>query len=207
MIKKNATALKNLPGLNEADLISSAQKADLQAFNRIVLLYQDEIFALALLISGDGDSAEDITQHTFLAAYHGLSPFRNEPIRRRLYQIAAKTCFDKLQRGQSQPVQPLEYDLEKEEHPLTGINFSNSSTSPENGYEGRASDQLVQQALRQLDAYQRGVVFLVDLQEFSYREVALILGMSVETVKSHLARARLQLHDQMSGLGGPNLLI
>jgi RNA polymerase sigma factor (sigma-70 family) len=196
MIKKNATTFKNTPGLYEADRISFAQKVDLQAFNRIVLLYQDEIFALALLISGDRNAAEDITQNTFLSAYHGLSHFRNDPICRRLYQIAAKACFDKLQRGQSQPVQSLEFKRKK--HPLPDINFSNSSTSPENGYEGQATDQLVQQVLRQLDVYQRAIVFLVDLQDFSYQETALILEMSVETVKSHLARARLRLHDQLS---------
>jgi RNA polymerase sigma-70 factor (ECF subfamily) len=196
MIKKNATTFKNTPGLYEADRISFAQKVDLQAFNRIVLLYQDEIFALALLISGDGDAAEDITQNTFLAAYHGLSHFRNDPIRRRLYQIAVKACFDKLQRGQSQPVQSLVFDEKK--HALPGMNFSISSASPENAYEKQASDQLVQQILSQLDAYQRAVVFLVDLQDFSYREAALILETSIETVKSHLARARLRLHDQLS---------
>jgi RNA polymerase sigma-70 factor (ECF subfamily) len=198
MIKKNATTFKNIPGLCETDLISFAQKADLQAFNRIVLLYQDEIFALALLISGDGNAAEDITQNTFLVAYHGLSHLRNDPIRRRLYQIAANACFDQLQRGQSQPVQSIEFEFKKEEHPLLGSNFFNSSTSPEKGDEGQASDPLVQQALRHLDACQRAVIFLVDLEDFSYREAALILGMSVEKVKSHLARARLRLHDQLS---------
>lgn len=205
MIKKNAMIFKNIPGLYEADLISFAQKVDLQAFNRIVLRYQDEIFALALLISEDGDTAEDITQNTFLAAYHGLSHFRNDPIRRRLYQIATKACFDKLQRGQSQPVQSLEFEEKK--HHLPGINFSNSSTSPENVYEKQTSDQLVQQILSQLDTHQRAVVFLVDLQDFSYREAALILDMSVETVKSQLTRARLRLQDQLSAWGGIKLLI
>lgn len=205
MITKDANSLKNPHGLNKPDLKSAAENTKLQAFNRVVLLYQDEIFALTVWILGDDDSAEEITQNTFLTAYRSMSPFRNDPIRRRLYQIAAKACFDKLQRGQSQLVQPIGYDIKKEDYPLTGDNFSDSSTSSENGHESKASDHLVQQAFHQLNPYQRAVIFLVDLQDFSYREAALILEISIGTVNSHLARARLRLHNQLREIGAIKL--
>jgi len=62
-------------GMNEADLVLAAQEGDLEAFNQMVMFYQSKIFALALRILGDEDSAEDITQNTFLTAYLKLHCF------------------------------------------------------------------------------------------------------------------------------------
>jgi RNA polymerase sigma-70 factor (ECF subfamily) len=194
MITKYATTRENLTGLNEADLILAAQKGDLEAFNRIVLLYQDEIFALALRILGDEAAADEITQDTFLAAYRNLSRFRNGSFRLWLCQSVTNACYDELRRRKSHPRQPLESESGAEEPLLPGDDFSNSSASPEKACEGKEFERQVQQALDLLDADQRVVVVLVDLQNFSYQEAAQILGVPVGTVKSRLTRARLQLH-------------
>ena len=207
MIAKYVTTRENLTGLNEAGLISAAHKGGLEAFNRIVLLYQDEIFALALGILGDEDSAEDITQGTFLAAYRNLSRFRNGSFRLWLCRTVTNACYDELHRRKSHPLQPLESETEVEEPLLPADDFFNSSASPEKAFERRELEQFVKQALNQLDADQRVAIVLVDLQDFSYQEAAQILGVPVGTVKSRLARARLQLHHRLSTLGGIKQLI
>lgn len=201
MTAKYTTTHKKLTGFNDAALITAAQNANLKAFNRVVLLYQDELFALALWLLADQDCAEVITQNTFLAVYNGLSRFRNGPIRRWLYQIATNACFDELHRRENHPLQPSGFQVEPEELPMSGNDFSYSILSPEIENERYDLEQSVQQALQQLDAYQRAVVVLVDLQNFGYREAALILGVPVGTVKSHLAQARLRLHQILSTLG------
>jgi RNA polymerase sigma-70 factor, ECF subfamily len=69
---------------------------------------------------------------------------------------------------------------------------------PEVEFERRELDQAIQNALDQLDADQRTVVVLVDLQDFDYRDTAQILGIPVGTVKSRLARARQRVHYLLS---------
>jgi len=64
---------------------------------------------------------------------------------------------------------------------------------PEKEYERHELEQDIQQALNRLDAEQRAVVVLVDLQGFDYQEAAQMLGAPLGTVKSRLARARLRL--------------
>jgi RNA polymerase sigma factor (sigma-70 family) len=193
MITKYETTLEGYTSLNEADLVSAAQKGDLDAFNQLVLLYQDRIYSLALRILGDETSAEDITQETFLAAYRSLSGFRNGSFRSWLYRIATNACYDELRRRKAHPVQPLELEDETEERFPPGYALSNSSPSPEKEYERLEVERAIQRALNQLDADYRAVVVLVDLQDFGYQEAAQILRVPIGTVKSRLARARRQL--------------
>ncbi len=198
MMTKYATTFETLTHLNAADLVLAAQKGDLDAFNQIVLSYQDKIFGLASRILGDRDSAEDITQNTFLTAYLNLPRFRNGSFQIWLYRIATNACYDELRRNKRRPTISLDEEDDAEERFLPHYDVSGTKNLPEKEYEKRELAQAVQQALNQLDADQRTAVVLADLQEFDYKEAAQILGVPIGTVKSRLARARLRLRDLLS---------
>jgi RNA polymerase sigma factor (sigma-70 family) len=193
MITRYAAIHESSIGLNEADLVIVAQKGDLQAFNRLVLFYQDRIFGLAARILGEEDSAEDITQNTFLTAYLNLPRFRNGSFRSWLYRIATNACLDELRRHKRYSVLSLENEDDAEERLSPLYDFPGASILPERETERHELEQAGKQALNQLDADRRAVVVLVDLQDFDYQEAAQILGVPIGTVKSRLARARLQL--------------
>ena len=184
---------ENLASLEDARLISSAQKGDLESFNQIVLLYQNLIFSLARRILGDADLAEDVTQNTFLAAYRNLPGFRNGSFKSWLYRIAVNACYDELRWHKRHPQQSLEFEDDAEEIPLPQYDFPGSTMLLENEVERHELEQVIQAALDQLDADQRTVVSLVDLQDFDYQEAAQILGVPLGTLKSRLARARQRL--------------
>ena len=186
--------------LNEADLVLAAQKGDLEAFNQLVLSYQDRIFNLAARILGDNDLAEDITQNTFLTAYLNLPRFRNGSFRSWLYRIATNLCYDVHRRHKRYPVLSLENEVLAEERISPLHDFSGSSIMPEMEVERRELEQVIQQALNRLDADQRTIVVLIDQQDFDYAEAAQILRIPIGTVKSRLARARLRLRQLLSTL-------
>jgi RNA polymerase sigma-70 factor (ECF subfamily) len=202
MITHYVGTQENLIVSNETDLVISAQKGDLQAFNQLVLSYQDRIYNLAARILGDEDLAADITQNTFLTAYINMPRFRNGSFRSWLYRIATNLCYDVHRQHKRYRVMSLENEVLVEERlaPLDG--FSASSLSPEMEVERRELELVIQQALNQLEADQRMVVVLVDQQDFDYRETAQILGIPIGTVKSRLARARLRLHQFLSDSAG-----
>jgi RNA polymerase sigma-70 factor, ECF subfamily len=193
---------ENITGLNETNLVSTAQKGDLEAFNQMVLFYQDRIFSLALRILGDEDSAEDITQNTFLTAYLKLHQFRNGSFCSWLYRIATNACIDEIRRHKSHPILPLEYDDDVEEKLFPVMDFPDPGILPEIEVEKHELEQVVQKAINRLDEDQRVVVVLVDLQERDYQETAQILGIPLGTVKSRLARARLRLHNLLKDSSG-----
>lgn len=183
---------------NNESLVRSAQKGDLDAFNQLVLLYQDRIFNLAARILGDVDLAEDITQNTFLSAYRCLPRFRNGSFHSWLYRIATNACYDESRRRKKHPLMSLEYEDDVAERLLPLYNVSSHGILPKKEYERHEMEQVVQQALNQLDADQRAVIVLVDLQEFDYQEAARILGVPIGTVKSRLARGRSRLQQFLS---------
>jgi RNA polymerase sigma factor (sigma-70 family) len=182
----------------EANLVRVAQKGDRDAFNRLVLSYQDRIFSLAARILGDENAADDITQNTFLSAYLNLPRFRNGSFRSWLYRIATNLCYDVLRKYKRHPVLSIENKDLPEESLIPLDDFSGSSVFPEAEVERLELQQAVQHALNQLDKDHRMVIVLVDIQEFDYRETAQILGIPIGTVKSRLARARLRLTQFLS---------
>jgi RNA polymerase sigma factor (sigma-70 family) len=198
LITRCAPSQASLSGLNEVDLVSAAQKGDLQAFNQMVLLYQGRIFNLALRILGDEDSAEDIAQNTFLVAYRSLPGFRNGSFRAWLFRMCTNACYDELRRRKRHPVLSLEYEDEADERLLPLYDLPGSNILPEKESERHELEQVIQQALNRLDKDQRAVVVLVDLQDFDYQEAAQVLGVPIGTVKSRLARARRRLRFLLS---------
>jgi RNA polymerase sigma-70 factor, ECF subfamily len=193
MVTRYATTLESSIGLNEADLVRVAQKGDVEAFNQLVRFYQDRIFSLAARILGDEDSAEDITQNTFLTAYLNLPRFRNGSFRSWIYRIATNACYDELRRHKRYPVLSLEHEDDAEERLLPLYDFQGRGILPEKEAERHELEQAIQMALSQLDVDRRAAVVLVDLQELTYQEAAQVLGIPVGTVKSRLARGRLGL--------------
>lgn len=189
---------ESLIGSDETDLVVAAQKGDLEAFNQLVLAYQDRIFNLAARILGDNDLAGDITQNTFLTAYLNLPRFRNGSFRSWLYRIATNACYDEFRKHKRYTVLSIENEDIAEERLLPLYDFSGSNTLPEMEVERHELEQVVQKALSRLDVDQRSVVVLVDIQDVDYHEAAHILGIPVGTVKSRLARARMRLQQLLN---------
>lgn len=198
MIMRYAASLVSSIDDDESDLVRVAQKGDSDAFNQLVLSYQDGIYNLAARILGDEDAAEDITQNTFLTAYLNLPRFRNGSFRAWLYRIATNLCYDVHRRNKRYTVLPIDDKDLAEEKLLPLYDFSGSKILPETELERHELEQTVRYALDQLDPDQRTVVVLVDLQDFDYREASSILGIPIGTVKSRLARARMRLHQLLS---------
>jgi len=204
MVTRYATTLESSAGLNEADLVKAAQKGDVEAFNQLVRFYQDRIFSLAARILGEADSAEDITQNTFMTAYLNLPRFRNGSFRSWIYRIATNACYDELRRHKRYPVLSLEHEDDAEERLLPLYDFQGQSILPEKEVERHELEQAIQLALSQLDVDRRAAVVLVDLQELTYQEAAQVLRIPVGTVKSRLARGRLELFQRLGTSSGDN---
>jgi len=183
---------------DEASLIRSSREGDLDAFNQLVLRYQAMIYNLAQRILGDPDSADDITQETFLTAYLNLPRFRNGSFRSWLYRIATNACYDVHRQHKRHPVLSIEKEIIEEQEFLPLFDVHGSSLMPEAEFDRHELGRVIQKALDHLDVDQRTVVVLVDLQDFDYQEAAQILGIPVGTVKSRLARARMSLRQLLS---------
>jgi RNA polymerase sigma-70 factor (ECF subfamily) len=181
--------------MDEVELIQYAKQGDLDAFNRLVLVYQDVVFAQAYHMMGEPDSAEDATQEAFISAFRKLRSYRGGSFRAWLLRIVTNACYDELRRRKRRPttpLEPLDEDNEEIESPRW---IADPTEPPEESVERGELRDAIQRCLGELPHDFRAVVLLVDVQGFDYREAAEVIGKPVGTVKSRLSRARLRLRN------------
>jgi RNA polymerase sigma-70 factor (ECF subfamily) len=176
--------------MNEQTLIRAAQSGDLEAFNHLVLQYQDFLFRVAMNILGDEDIAADATQQAFLSAFRNLRSFRGGSLRSWLSRITVNACYDELRRIARAKELPLQiYDEYGEE--IGPASWAiDPGPSPEEQAERSDLVDAIQNSLGALPEHYRLVASLIDVEGLSYEEAADALGVPVGTVKSRLARAR-----------------
>ncbi len=181
--------------MDESALIASAQRGDLDAFNRLVISHQDALFNAALRILGDHELAADATQEAFLAAFRGLNGFRGGSFTAWLMRTVTNACYDELRRRKRRPTAPLEPEGREGEDVETPRWLADPALSPEQQAEAVELEHAIQHCLENLPLEFRAVVVMADLQGLDYIEVAAAIRAPVGTIKSRLARARLRLRE------------
>jgi RNA polymerase sigma-70 factor (ECF subfamily) len=181
--------------MDETALIQAARQGDLDAFNRLVLAYQDMAFHLAARMLSDTDLAEDVTQTAFLSAYRNFNTFRGGSFKAWVMRMVTNACYDQLRLRQRRPTTPLEPVDDDDEAVESPAWMADGTPTPEEQLEQAELESAIQRCLGGLDADFRAVVVMVDLQGMDYHEVSGAIQKPLGTVKSRLARARLKLRD------------
>ena len=185
--------------MDEIDLIQDAQQGDLDAFNRLILAYQDRVYNQAYRVLGESHAADDATQEAFISAYKNLRSFRGGSFRAWLLRIVTNACYDELRRRKRRPttsLEPLDEDGDEIESPRW---ISDPGELPEDNVVRAELGQAIQHCLDKLPADFRVVVVLVDVQGMDYSEAASVVGKPLGTVKSRLARARNRMRECLQG--------
>ena len=143
--------------------------------------YAGRIFTLARYALGSEVAAEDAVQSIFLKAFQSRERFRGEAAASTwLWRIAVNHCNDELRRRRRRA----------EEVPLDAIlGWADDAHTPEQRHAVKQVDEIVARALLELSPKLRTVVVLRYVEEMPYDEIAAVLGCSVGTVSSRLARA------------------
>jgi RNA polymerase sigma-70 factor (ECF subfamily) len=185
--------------MDEAALIVDAQKGNLDAYNRLVLAYQELIYNQALRMLDEDAPAEDASQEAFLLAYRNIRSFRGGSFRAWLLRIVTNVCYDELRRRKRRPTTPLEPSDEEGEEIESPRWMVDPGDTPEEAAERSALGRAIQHCLNGLPEEFRTVVLLVDVQGMNYDEVSDVIGKPLGTVKSRLARARGRLQTCLRG--------
>ena len=182
----------------EKDLIAQAANGDLDAFNQLVLQYQDIAYHHAYALLGDHAQAEDATQESFIKAFQALNTFRGISFRAWLLKIVTNSAYDLMRRAQRHPTQALYPEDENGEEVESAAWLVDHSSDVQNIVEAHELSRQIYQALDELPEAFRSVLTLIDLNGMDYTEAAEVLGVPLGTVKSRLARARLQMQGKLS---------
>lgn len=183
---------------SEIALVRSAQSGDLEAFNVLVLKHQDVMYRTALGILGQDALAEDATQDAFISAYQHIIDFRGGSLKAWFMRILVNKCYDDIRHIHRTAAISLNESLTDDgENESLYIRFRNQVPSVEECVEASERNECIQECLSKLPTDYRVILALVDIEEMSYSEASIILRIPIGTVKSRLARARVNLRREL----------
>ena len=184
---------------DEKDLITAAQRGDLHAFNVLIVRYQNLLYGIALRMLNDEDTASDAVQEALISAFSKFRTFRGGSLRSWLARVTVNACYDEMRRKRRQREVPLEqFNMEGEE--VEDLSWMiDPAARPEEQYDSYELDSAIQHSLSLLTPAYREALVLVDIEGLSYEEASVAARVPVGTVKSRLARARLQVRAALQG--------
>lgn len=185
----------------DRDLVDRFKNGDQSAFDEMVVRYWDRIFVMVKQLLGNSQDAEEVTQDAFIRAHRGLENFRGDSaFSTWLYQIATNLARNKYwywwRRKRDKSIsfdQPLSEDGNLT---LTDV-FPSDADTPQTEVVTKEFSDRVAECMGMLNAKHREILVLRNVQNLSYEEIATVLGISVGTVKSRIARAREGLREKM----------
>ena len=175
-------------------LLDRARAGDLDAFNDLVVVYQDLLFALVVRMVPDRDQASDAVQEAFFSAYRNMAGFRGGSVRSWLSRIAINAAMDAQRLKKRRPADPypeLEDDSWQPPAPADADPVTTALTVERH--------RALNQALAQITNDQRMAIVLFDVEGYDYAEIATMTRVSLGTVKSRIHRGRLALRGLLEG--------
>src|SRR5207247_2405537 len=159
------------------------------AYDELVRVYHASIFHVAYRMLGDTAEASDVVQEIFIKVFRNIGSFKGQAaLKTWIFRIALSEILNRLRwwksRHRSSTVS-LDDQPNGHEHYVP-----DSGPSPEEMLESKEREVAIQEALAKLSSEHRSIIVLRDIEGFSYTEIADVLGISLGTVKSRLARGR-----------------
>jgi RNA polymerase sigma-70 factor (ECF subfamily) len=170
--------------------VLQAQQGSDEAFTHLVETYQTPVFNLCYRMLGEPELAEDAAQETFLRAYQHLHRYdRKRPFATWLLSIAAHYCIDRLRRRKFSMFSMDAEDEEGNSIELPDLDAPNPESETVKGQ----MQERIHAMLKDLDNTDRAAIIMRYWYDYSEKEIAESLNLTVSAVKSRLHRARKEL--------------
>ena len=177
--------------MEDLQLIALIRDGNTEAFGQVIERYQLSIGKYLYRLTGEYETARDLTQDTFLQAYQSLRKNKNEiQLKAWLYGIATNKALQYRRRKRIITFVPFE-DAQNSDPP-----------DGKNQPDDLAEKIMVEAAMLKVPEEQRVCMMLHFVEGFKYREIAQTMGISEDAVRMRVARGSMKFRKQYGPQGG-----
>lgn len=179
----------------EKILTKKAKQGDTTAFEKLIISHERNVYNIAYRMFNNEEDAKDISQEVFMKVYKNLSKFdENSKFSTWLHRITVNTCIDELRKRKGKETNSIDESMNVEEGNIKK-QYADTTSSPEQILIAKEDINNLKKFISSLSENHKTLIILRDIQGLSYSEIAEITNNSLGTVKSRLARARIQLRN------------
>ena len=184
--------------MTSKDLVLESAADRTTRFERDALVFTDQLYSAALRYTKNPEDARDLVQDTYLKAFTSFHQFEEGTnLRAWLYRVLTTTFINTYRKDQRRP-QVAQAELEDWQLAEAQSHTSDLGKSAEAEALENLPDSDIKRALQEIPEDFRMVVYLADVEGFSYKEIAEIVGIPAGTVMSRLSRGRKQLREKLA---------
>ena len=181
-------------------LIARVKSGEVAAFEEVYFIYGKKILSYIYRMTGSRADAEDLTQETFVSAFHKIGTLKeNRKFQSWLYRIAQNKVY---QGFRTRPPHHESIDANEGLDASDMRRLTSSMKNPESSIMSKELQEVVQGVINSLPEKYREVFVLSAVHKLRYQEISRIVGRSLASVKSDIHRARLRVRDKVKAYLG-----
>jgi len=181
-------------------LVDSLRDGDENAYEQLLLRFQQPVYALALRLLDDPSEAFDVVQEVFLKVFRNIGNFRGQStLKTWIYRITVNEAHNARRWFFRHRRREVELDTDPDATRNWKETIPDRSRSPFDVASEREQHVMIEAALDRINPIFREAVVLRDITDLSYEEIAEVLGVSLGTVKSRILRGREALKEELAG--------
>jgi RNA polymerase sigma-70 factor, ECF subfamily len=192
----------NGEGWGDADdqlLIESLRSGSEQAYEELLARFQQPVYMLAVRLLNNQAEAYDVVQEVFLKVFRNIEHFRGDSsLKTWIYRITVNESHNARRWFSRHRSREVELDLDARDNRSWSQTIADSGRSPFEVALDREQAGMIESALERINPVFREAVVLRDITDLSYEEIAVVLGVSLGTVKSRILRGREALREQLA---------
>lgn len=176
--------------LSDKEIVEKYLAGDVEAFALLIQKYEAGLYRYCLRFTGNSQDAQDMAQQTFIKVFENIEKIDlDRELKSWIYTVATNLCRSLYRKKREVNFSDLE-GPDSEDEGSTENYFEDNNVDVSGDVEQRELKEKVSKALEKLPEKYRVVLNLYYIEEFSYEEMAEMLEIPLNTVRTHLRRAK-----------------
>jgi RNA polymerase sigma-70 factor (ECF subfamily) len=189
---------ESLADPEDLDLICALREGREEAYETLLLRFQQPVYNLALRLLSDPSDAADVVQEVFLKVFRNVGHFRgHSSLKTWIFRIAINEAHNQRRWFFRHRHKEVGVEDEREQAASTSAAMADRGPSPYDYVCDQERQRLIEESLERINPDFRAAVVLRDILDMSYDEIAEVLNVSLGTVKSRILRGREALRQKL----------